>query len=257
MQFIHRLAVLSLIAGLAPADLVAQHQERSQIPEKYRWNLTEIYPDDQAWRAAKDKLAPRFRVRAFKGTLGSSAQKLADALELGSRHLEGIRPDCSLREHDVRPGHARQHLPGHAAGDGADRRQLRRRSVVHGTGDSQGRSRDDRQVHRDRTAAEGLHASTCTTSLRRARAHAERRRGKDSSPTLVRWPASPSNIYGILSDADFPYPTVTLSDGKSVKLDQAGFNDCARCPNRADREKVDVGVLRGRSAASAARSARR
>ena len=50
--------------------------------------------------------------------------------------------------------------------------------------------------------------------------------------------AGPSSTYGILSNADFPYPTVTLSDGRSVKLDQATFGDLRALPNRADREKV-------------------
>jgi oligoendopeptidase F len=50
--------------------------------------------------------------------------------------------------------------------------------------------------------------------------------------------ASASNVFGILSNADFPYPSVTLSDGKTVKLDQAGFNALRTAPNRADREKV-------------------
>src|SRR4029453_18166834 len=49
---------------------------------------------------------------------------------------------------------------------------------------------------------------------------------------------SASNIFSILSNADFPYPTVTLSDGRTVKLDQAAFNDLRALPNRADREKV-------------------
>ena len=30
-----------------------------------------------------------------------------------------------------------------------------------------------------------------------------------------------SSVFNMLSNADFPYPTVTLSDGRSVKLDQA------------------------------------
>jgi oligoendopeptidase F len=47
-----------------------------------------------------------------------------------------------------------------------------------------------------------------------------------------------SDTFGILSDADFPYPTVTLSDGKSVKLDNAGFNLYRQVANRGDREKV-------------------
>ena len=126
-QFIRALAVLSVVAGLAPAGLDAQQQERSKVSEKYRWNLAEIYPDDQAWRAAKEKLVAEVpNVRPFKGTLGSSAQKLADALELGSRISKEFSRIAVLRQHDVRPGHPRQHLPGHAAGDGAD---WRRRSA--------------------------------------------------------------------------------------------------------------------------------
>src|SRR5262249_27071855 len=49
---------------------------------------------------------------------------------------------------------------------------------------------------------------------------------------------APSNAFNILSNADFPYPSVTLRDGRSVKLDQAAFADLRALPNRADREKV-------------------
>src|SRR5215475_1686845 len=50
--------------------------------------------------------------------------------------------------------------------------------------------------------------------------------------------SAPSDIYGVFSNADFPYPTVTLSDGKPVKLDQAAFADLRALPSRSDREKV-------------------
>ena len=74
---------LALAGGIAGA---AQQQERSAVPDKYKWDLSQIYPNEQAWRAAKDKLSAEIpSVRAFKGTLTSSAQKLADALELTSR----------------------------------------------------------------------------------------------------------------------------------------------------------------------------
>jgi len=33
-----------------------------------------------------------------------------------------------------------------------------------------------------------------------------------------------ANTYNIFSNADFPNPSVTLSDGKSVKLDSSSFN---------------------------------
>ena len=46
---------------------------------------------------------------------------------------------------------------------------------------------------------------------------------------------SASTIYGILADADFPYPTITLSDGRSVKVDQAGYAEVRTSANRQDR----------------------
>jgi len=46
---------------------------------------------------------------------------------------------------------------------------------------------------------------------------------------------SASNIYGILANADFPYPTITLSDGRSIKVDQAGYGELRTLPNRDDR----------------------
>src|SRR5262249_53995838 len=50
--------------------------------------------------------------------------------------------------------------------------------------------------------------------------------------------AASSNVQNILSNADFPYPSVTLNDGRTVKLDQAAFTDLRALPTRADREKV-------------------
>jgi oligoendopeptidase F len=50
--------------------------------------------------------------------------------------------------------------------------------------------------------------------------------------------SAPAGTYGIFSDADFPYPSVTLSDGKSVKLDSSGFSLYRAVPNREDRKRV-------------------
>ena len=47
---------------------------------------------------------------------------------------------------------------------------------------------------------------------------------------------SPSNIYTILTNADFPYPTITLKDGKTVKVDQAGYSDLRTSPVRDVRQ---------------------
>ena len=63
----------------------AQERDRSKVSKEYKWDLTTIYPSDDAWRAAKDKLSSQLpKLRQFQGTLASSASRLADALETES-----------------------------------------------------------------------------------------------------------------------------------------------------------------------------
>ena len=54
---------------------------------------------------------------------------------------------------------------------------------------------------------------------------------------------SASNIYGILTNADFPYPTITLSDGRTVKVDQAGYGELRTLAEPRGSQAGDVGVL--------------
>src|SRR3954454_24472881 len=75
------IVVLSTVALLAvPAS--AQTRERDQIPEKYKWDLAQIYPTDEAWRAAKDAFAKKYPVvETFKGTLGQSPAQMLKAVD--------------------------------------------------------------------------------------------------------------------------------------------------------------------------------
>src|SRR5262245_46108203 len=74
------LAGLALIGVTLSAN--GQERDRTQIENKYTWNLADIYPDEAAWRTAKDKLAAEIpTLQQFRGSLTSSAKTLADALD--------------------------------------------------------------------------------------------------------------------------------------------------------------------------------
>ena len=226
------LIALTIAAG-------AQSRDRSQTPDKYKWNLAEIYPTDAAWRAAKDKLAADLpKLRQFQGKLATSAATLADALDLQARLHQGtgaplrLRRACSPIRTRATAAHEgmRQEMNQLAAA-------VRRRVVVHRTGAAEDRPGNGHDVRRLRAAAEGLQLLPRRRLPPRA-AHAERRRGEAARRRRPARRQSPSSVFNILSNADFPYPTVTLSDGKSVKLDQAAFGELRALPNRADRQKV-------------------
>src|SRR3569832_2380281 len=78
-----KLPLRSLVVVCALAAVVsAQDKDRSAIPDKYKWNLADIYPSDASWRAAKEAFTAEIpALGKFKGRLMSSPSALADALE--------------------------------------------------------------------------------------------------------------------------------------------------------------------------------
>ena len=216
---------------------VAQQKERNAVPDKYKWDLTQIYPTDQAWRTAKDKLVSELpAVRAFRGTLGSSAAKLADALELSSRLSKEFSRlyvyTSMMSDQDTRASTyqgMQQEMTQLGATFGAEASYMEPEIL----------KLDASKVESFISSEPRLKVySFYLHDILRRRAHTL----SDSEEKILASASvvagAPSDTYGILSDADFPYPTVTLSDGKNVKLDSAAFNLYRAVPNRADREKV-------------------
>jgi hypothetical protein len=88
-SMIHAARVALLAPGLAAA-VPAAAKERSEIPGRYKWKLTDLYPSDEAWRAARAGLAKRIpALAAYKGKLGESAEGLRRALDAAF----GVRRD--------------------------------------------------------------------------------------------------------------------------------------------------------------------
>src|SRR5690606_3701433 len=59
---------------------------REELPEKYKWDLTDLYPSDEAWKAEKERLQGEIeQITKYKGRLTDSAATLLEALELNTR----------------------------------------------------------------------------------------------------------------------------------------------------------------------------
>ena len=223
------LAALSTVAG--------QERDRTKIDDKFKWNLTDLFASDEAWRAAKDELAPEIaKATAFRGTLGSSPARLADALETLNRlnkELQRVYVYASLKsDQDTRESKyqgMQQEMQQFAAKFGEQvsfvepeilkidkatldkwlAQEARLKTYKHYLDDIQ-----RRQPH------------TLTDNEERLLAASSVAAGTGSS------------VYNILANADFPYPSVTLSDGKTVKLDSSSFSLYRGVANRDDRQKV-------------------
>jgi oligoendopeptidase F len=54
--------------------------------------------------------------------------------------------------------------------------------------------------------------------------------------------SAPMSIYSTFSNAELPFPEITLSDGAKVRVNQAGYARYRAAPLRADRRAVMEGV---------------
>jgi oligoendopeptidase F len=244
-----------LVVALASTALFsftarAQDKDRSQIPDQYKWNLADIYPTDEAWQQAKSHLVAEIpKIQQFKGTLGQSPQQMLAALDFINnlnKEFSRIYVYASMNsDQDTRVSKyqaMKQEMSQLGATFGAAVAFLEPEilKLDKATLDSflqkepklkiYEQNLRDIQRRKEHTLSEGEEKIIADAGL---------------------MSGAPSDIYGIFSNADFPFPTVTLADGSSRKLDLATFAVSRTLPNREDRKKVfesffgELGKYRG------------
>jgi oligoendopeptidase F len=228
---------VALITALVVLPLTAQERDRSQVPDQFKWNLAEIYPNDAAWRAAKDKIAADIpQLKQFQGKLGTSAAGLADALDRAyaiNKELARAYVYASmLADQDTRD----------AAHQGMQQEMVQLYSAF---GAAAAYMEPEILKFEKGTTVRFLANEPRLKPYAFYLSDIERRGAhtlsdKEEALLAMAGPVGnvPANVYGILSNADFPYPSVTLSDGKTVTLNQANFNAYRGVANRKDREAV-------------------
>ena len=233
-----RLSVLAIVVAAVTCMTVltlAQERDRANVPVAYQWNLADIYPDDAAWRTRKEAIVAEIpKIGEFRGRLGSSPQTLASALELSTRLAKELTRlyvyASMLSDTDTRldaPQGMQQEMQQIFARFGAEASFIEPELLKVGTA----------TVEKYLAAEPRLkvYAFYLRDIVRRAPhtlSDAEEKILADAAPLA----GSAANIYGILTNADFPYPTITLSDGRSVKVDQAGYSELRTSKNRDDRQ---------------------
>jgi oligoendopeptidase F len=234
-----RSAILLLAVSLLVFSTLSfgQQHDRSQTPDKYKWDLTPIYPSDDAWRAAKEKFVAQMPgLHQYQGKLATSAKTLADALEAESSLNKDFARlyvytsllsdlDTRVSTHQA----MKQEMTQIGSQFGAQTAFVEPEIL----------KMDPAVIERYKSEEPRLmiYRHTLDDIVRR-RDHTL----SDVEEKLLAgagfMAGAPSDVFGIFSDADFPYPTVTLSDGKSVKLDASAFELYRASANRDDRQKV-------------------
>ncbi len=225
------LGVLMSVTSLAPAV------ERSEIPDKYKWDRTHIFASDADWEAAKVAAEARIpEIEAYEGRLGESAATLHEALST----LMSIRQDLSkvntyasmLRDEDSRVGKSNEMAQSARqlfVKLGTASSYMQPELIALGTGtvmefvDADDRLEDYR-TYLDDLVRWAPHTLSADEEKLIARA------GDLTNAGM--------SVHNTFTNAELPYPEVTLSNGETVTLDASGYAKYRGTANREDRIKV-------------------
>lgn len=213
-------------AGPAPA-----------APAQIEWNLAEIYDSLGTWRADKARLEAQVKDLArFKGRLGESAVLLSEALDaISTTEKDLVRlyvfaflkadEDRRVAEAQERRGEATLLLAAFEEATSFVSPELLRVGSVTIEGYLGAEPRLAR------------HAFNVRNILRK-----EPHTLSDEAEAVIAGTSAmrqgPERVFAMLTSSDMPFPTVTLSTGEEVRLDQAAYGKHRVSRDRADRKLV-------------------
>ena len=231
------ITLLIIFFVFSQSQVLSQSRERSDIPTEYKWKLEDLYKSEQAWNEAKERAVSQFdEVEKFKGKLADSAAELLACLEFNSKlskEFGRLYSYASMKsDEDTRNSknlameqELQQLMTNYSSKASFITPEIVRMDKA--TIDSFIEQEPGLKIYK-MTLYDILRTKAHTLSEKEEKILAEAGLMSDS----------PSTIYNVFSNAELPYPEITLSDGNSVTLTKAAYAIYRASPIREDREAV-------------------
>lgn len=215
----------------------AQVRERSAIPEQYTWNLADLYPNDEAWETARVRLDREVTaIGQFRGQLAAGPAPLLACLEQRAgwfrefQKLASYAGNKSNEDTRVPTYQAMLQQVGQLATKAGTEGSFIEPEIV---------AMEESVLLRFLDQEPGLQPYRFyLLNVLRRKAHTLSDKEERIVAEAGRMADAPSSIYNVLSDAELPYPEVTLKDGRTVTLNKSAFGRYRAEPDREDRERV-------------------
>lgn len=228
------LAALIVLTLVATTNGYGQ-KTREEIPEKYKWNLADLFPTDEAWRTAFSDITTRLdQVEKFKGTLTQSSDNLLQALEFNtsiskeaSKLYSYVSMNSDLDTRNMKYTGMKQELQQLFSKFGAKAAFIEPEILTADWEKIDGFIKQEPKLEVYRKGLEDMFRTKKHTLSE------PEERIMALSRTIS---GVPESVFGTFSDAEMPSPEVTLSNGEKVKLTSSEYNKLRGSANRNDRE---------------------
>ncbi len=214
-QFIAILILIVSAAGILSAK--PETLVRSEIPDKYKWDLTDIYPDWDAWESDFTKLEAKMdEYEAFKGRLADGPDILLEAFVLGdelgmlANRVYGyvsMSRDTDTRVNEISAKLQRVQIMFSKFGTATAWFDPEMLTIPWETMDQWLKSTKELDPY-----AYGI------KDLYRQQAHVLDEKGEELLSYFSSFSRTPRSIHSELSTSDIKFPDITLSNGDSITV---------------------------------------
>jgi len=230
-----RLAAVILGAVIWAAPAVSL--ERNEVADRYRWDLSTLFGDEEAWVAAKDSLRQEIpKLASWQGRLGESPATLLAAMtdwEKTYRKLEGVyvfamaRSDQDTR--DARNQQMRQQAD-QVYSELQTATAFMRPELL-----AVGKPTIDRFLAGEPRLAK---YRMFFDDILRAAPHTLSQAEEKIVARAGLLAQAPGAVHSMFTNADLPYPEITLSTGEKVRLNASAYGKYRASSVKADRDAV-------------------
>ncbi len=236
------LLTLLAVITMSTTNIISQVKERKDIPDQYKWDNSILYKNVDEWQ--KDRLAVEQQVeklKDYKGKLGESAESFYGALKLYFGILQDFYKlsDYANRvsDEDLRNS-ANQSLTQQSSTLGTKINEIASffsPEILKIDTERVKKFFDEKKELAD--------YKFYVSDILRLKKHTLSESEEHILASAGLMTTTPSDVYGIFTNAEKPNPKIKLSTGEEVELGSAGYNRYRGVANRADRQKVMEAVF--------------
>jgi oligoendopeptidase F len=233
-------ALLSINGALMNANAQGSLPSRDKIEDRYKWNLSDLYPNDDAWEKDYKYIESQLgKFASYKGKLGKSAKDLLDFLNfyygLDSRFAKLYMYSSLSRDVDLNVGSYaimsdRVTKLGSEYGQAASFVQPELLTID--------KSKMEGFIKQEKGLEEYRHT---LLDVYRMQGHTLPEEQEKFLAALSPSLSVARETYEILNDAELPFPTVPGPDGTEVKISHGRYRAALFSPDRGYRERIYMG----------------
>ena len=211
--------------------------ERSDIAEEYKWDLADLYADDEEWEDAYEAVEAKLDdLEAFEGRVTEDAETLLDVLELREEVMRQVSNVASYarmrRDEDTTDGHY-QALNARSQSLASDARSAS--SFVEPELQDLDRDDLDEMIEAEPDLAVYDHYFD---DVLRMKPHTRSAEIENLLAELGEITGASGEVYNMLANADMEFPAVETPDGEQKRITLNNFTTLQKNPDRAFRKDV-------------------